>query len=213
MAQAKGTIPSLAPERVCRKMFTDSRYIRDRIWPRTLTIEEKVSVKGVVKQLAQHSKFTWLRGHITEVVFNEVSSYALSTQPHWKGLALACPGLRSFHIHQRARRGYVDWDPREYEEIAVAEDPDDRNLQAIQPKTFEKLAACLHRNHGDNYTVTVESCIWWSLMLTSPQECLKKINIYSFKQDKHDMVSRTFEVERLVDLRAAETHLNDDWSP
>ena len=210
-ARIESKLPSLALERTCSKIRLDSRIMREKLWPKTLIVVEKVSIADCVKQLCG-SKFQWLRKHITKIVFEEVHRYALHTKPPFRRLAAGAPKLRTFHIHQRNRAGYVDW-RNNFDGHATADDPDDTNLKCLHPATLTALAKALHEMSDEDYVVKVDSTMWWSLVHHKPQECFEKVIEYNFRHDKHEVVSRRFELKELENARSGESKLPEDDSP
>lgn len=212
-ARIQGKLPSLAIERACRKLKNDSRAMRDKVWPTTLIIDEKVHVESIMKDFATRNKWDWLRSRTTSIVIKEISSYALSRKIKWNVFATICPQINSYSIHHRSRMGYVGWSTDECEVQAHHHDPDSQNWANLKPKTLKALAWTLYELHGKDFEVKVESVVWWSLMHTARQSYFEKVITYDFGHDSYEMVSKTYAVKELEDLRAAETRLNDDWSP
>lgn len=155
-------IPSLKLEQACRKMMTDSRVTRNRIWPRTLFVEEIVRVGEIVNRLATLEKYVWIRNHINSVVFRKVSRYALRSLPNWPLLAARCSQLSNFRIEQQYRFACVLIHMTEAD--AQALDPDDHNFKAIQPDSMTALAKALHGKFSDDYLLRVESRMCWALL-------------------------------------------------
>lgn len=212
-SRIKGQLPSLAIERACHKLLNDSRAIRDKVWPRNLTFDEKIHVQSLMKDFATQNRWKWLRDRMTSVVFKEVSSYALSQKIGWAAFSVMCPGIKNFSIHHRQRKGYVSWRPDQCAAQANREDPDSENLASLNSDLLRQVAAALQSMHGDEFVVKVVSAVWWSLMHTARQSCFEKTITYSFRHDGHKITSKKYEIKELEDLRVAETRLRDDWSP
>lgn len=210
-----GTLPSLAIELACSKTMRGSRAARDKIWPKTLMIEEKVQVESLMKDFANGRKWKWLRDRTNSIVFKEVSSFALSQEISWNIFAVTCPSIKHYTIHHRHRKGYVNWAADDYEANADAEEPDYLNLLNLKPATLLKLLLALEHLHDGDYTVKVESAVWWSLMHTARQSYFEKTLTYDLTGEPFDIeaMKKKYEVKELEDLRVAETRLQDDWSP
>lgn len=149
-------LPSLALELTSRKVFADSRKVRQVAWPRKLTLVNLLGIKFWILQLAEHSKYKWLRNHIESFEFNG-REYVWLEDAGIKELVLGCPSLREIRFVVEVNKFFVeDGSMMEYPKTV-----EDRKEHACQPagRGFVDIGRFLQEIQGSDAVLAVTQTV------------------------------------------------------
>lgn len=145
-------LPSLALELTSRKVYNDSRKVRHVTWPRRLSLVNLLGIKFWILQLAEHSKYQWLRDHIDSFEFNG-REYIWLENAGIKELIKGCPNLQQIYFQLEVNKGFSD-DDSMIEYVAAVKE---LQAEACAPagRGFDEIGVYLQQVRGPDAILSV----------------------------------------------------------
>ncbi|KAJ9654076.1 hypothetical protein H2198_006815 [Neophaeococcomyces mojaviensis] len=148
-------LPDLRVEQTCRKVLTDSRRARRKVWPRKLVIDNLLGIKLWLTPLASDLKYDWLRGHVETIEFKAKNTQAV-INAGVEELIQECPNLQQVQFTYNVYHT-LNGDDQLTQSFASVKDgtKSSREMVVHKERGFEQIARLLLNQRGPNACVKI----------------------------------------------------------